>query len=211
MIKKKQNKIESLILKDASNPKNIQLIIAKRGKIINESMNKYLVLYDGKILSSSMTGKSTIFNFKETKFNLDKYKTKTTTYPKIQELNSLDIIDCLYSLKNEILKNFENFECSKTLSKELSQELYKRTYLPFYIPLISIIVSFLILNSHNSFNYRKTKFYTFISGVFFIVYSQISVNLISEKLFMNLIIISFVPILLIILYFLFNFKMRMSS
>ena len=46
-----------------------------------------------------MTGKSTIFNFKETKFNLDKYKTKTTTYPKIQELNSLDIIDCLYSLK----------------------------------------------------------------------------------------------------------------
>ena len=209
--KKKQNKIESLILKDSSNPKNIQLIIAKRGKIINESMNKYLVLYDGKILSSTMTGKSTIFNFKETKFNLDKYKTKTTTYPKIQELNSLDIINCLYSLKNEIIKNFKNFECSKTLSKELSQELYKRTYLPLYIPLISIIVSFLILNSHNSFNYNKTKFYTFLSGVLFIIYSQISVNLISEKLFMNLVIMSIVPFLLIILYFLFNLKMRMSS
>ena len=209
--KKENDKIESLILKDSSNPNNIQLIIAKKGKIINESFNKYLVLYDGKILSSSSGEKSTIFNFKETKFNLDKYKTKTTTFPKIQELNSLDIIDCLYSLKKGVDKNFVNFECSQNLSKELSQELYKRTYLPFYIPLISIIVSFLILNSHNNYNYNKTKFYTFLSGVFLIICSQISVNFISEKMTMNLIVVTILPVFIIFLYFLFNFKMRISS
>lgn len=208
---KENDEIKNLILKDSSNPKNIQFIIAKKGEIINEEFNKYLVLYDGKIISSSKKTKSTIFNFKETKFNLDKYKTKTTTFPKIQEINSLKIIDCLYSLHNELIKKFKNFECSKNLSKDLTQELYKRTYLPLYILLISLIVSFLILNSHNNFNYTKTKLYTFLSGTLFIILSQVSVNFISEKFFINLIILSFLPLFFIILYNLFNFKMKASS
>ena len=209
--KKENEKIESLILKDSSNPNNIQLIIAKEGRIINELANKYLFLYEGKIINSSSKNNSTIFNFKETKFNLDKYKTKTTTYPKIQELNSLDIIDCLYGLKNDSLKKFENFECSNNLSEELIRELYKRTYLPFYIPLISIIVSFLILNSHNNFNYNKTKLYIFLSGIFLIILSQISVNFISDKFFVNFIVLLILPILLFFLYFLFNLKMKVAS
>ena len=209
--RKENENIESLILKDSSNPNNIQLIIAKKGRIINEMLNKYLILYDGKIINSSNNGNSTIFNFKETKFNLDKYKTKTTTYPKIQELNSLRIIDCLYSLKNEKNKQFKNFQCSENLSKELFQELYKRAYLPFYIPLISIIVSFLILNSHNNFNYNKTKLLTFLSGILFIILSQISVNFISEKFLLNYLILSVLPLMLIFLYYLFNLKMKVSS
>ena len=187
------------------------MIIAKEGPIINELANKYLFLYEGKIINSSSKNNSTIFNFKETKFNLDKYKTKTTTYPKIQELNSLDIIDCLYGLKNDSLKKFENFECSNNLSEELIRELYKRTYLPFYIPLISIIVSFLILNSHNNFNYNKTKLYIFLSGIFLIILSQISVNFISDKFFVNFIVLLILPILLFFLYFLFNLKMKVAS
>ena len=42
--KKENENVENLILKDSSNPNNIQLIIAKRGKIINEILDKYLVL-----------------------------------------------------------------------------------------------------------------------------------------------------------------------
>ena len=209
--KKENENIESLILKDSSNPNNIQLIIAKKGKIINEIFNKYLVLYDGKIINSSIKGNSTIFNFKETKFNLDKYKTKTTTNPKIQELNSLRIIDCLNTLKNEKTKMFKNFQCSENLSKELSQELYKRAYLPFYIPLVSIIVSFLVLNSHNNFNYRKTKLLIFLGGICFIIISQISVNFISDKFLFNLIILSILPLMLVLFYYLFNLKMKVSS
>ena len=82
--KKENENVESLILKDSSNPNNVQLIIAKRGKIINEILDKYLVLYDGKIISSTNETNSTIFNFKETKFNLNKYKTKTTTFQKFK-------------------------------------------------------------------------------------------------------------------------------
>ena len=209
--KKENEKIESLILKDTSNVNNVQIIIARKGKIVNEDNNKFLYLYDGKIINSSLSNKSRIFNFTETRFNLDKYKTKTTTYPKIQELSSFLIIDCLINIRNKTNKKFDNFECNENLSKELSQELYKRMYLPFYIPLISIIVCFLILNSHNHYNYKKIKLMTFLLGIFLIILSQVSINFISEKIYLNYLILSIVPVLIIISYYLFNIKMKFSS
>jgi lipopolysaccharide export system permease protein len=210
--KKENDRIENLILKDTSNANNIQLIIAKDGKIINENDNKYLFLYNGKIINSASKKKSTIFNFNETRFNLDKYKTKTTTTPKIQELNSFEIIDCLINLKNsKSLMKFDNFKCNNSIEKNLSQELYTRAYLPFYISLISIIVTFLILNSHNQHNYKKTKLITFLFGILFIILSQISVNFISEKTFFNYLIILVLPITIIISIYLFNIKTKFSS
>ncbi len=208
---KENEKIKNLILKDTSNSKNIQIIIAKEGKIVNEVNNKFLYLYDGKIINSSSNTKSRIFNFTETRFNLNKYKTKTTTFPKIQELNSFKIIDCLINIKSGKNKRYDNFECNKNLTKELSQELYKRMYLPFYIPLISIIVCFLILNSHSHYNYKKTKLVTFLIGIFFIILSQVSINFISEKIYFNYLIFSIVPILIIISYYIFNIKKKNSS
>ncbi len=209
--KKENTKIKNLILKDTSNPNNIQIIIAKEGKIINEVNNKSLFLYNGKIINSSSSNKSRIFNFTETRFNLDKYKTKTTTFPKIQELNSFKIIDCLINLRDGTNKKYDNFECNENLSKKLSQELYKRMYLPFYIPLISIIVCFLTLNSYSNNNYKKTKLITFLIGIVFIILSQVSINFISDKIYFNYFIFSIVPIFIIIFYYLFNLKKRNSS
>ena len=209
--KKENDKIENIILKDTSNRDNIQLIVAKTGKIVNEVNNKFLFLYDGKIITTSAKNKSTIFNFNETRFNLDKYKTKTTTFPKIQELNSFEIIDCLRGLKSKTRINYNNFECSRNLFKDLSQELYKRMYLPFYIPLISIIVCFLILNSHNHHDYKKTKFITFLVGIIFIILSQISVNFISEKTYLNFFVIFILPIIILVSFYLFNIKSKLSS
>ncbi len=169
-------------------------------------------MYNGKIINSASKKKSTIFNFNETRFNLDKYKTKTTTTPKIQELNSFEIIDCLINLKNsKSLMKFDNFKCNNSIEKNLSQELYTRAYLPFYISLISIIVTFLILNSHNQHNYKKTKLITFLFGILFIILSQISVNFISEKTFFNYLIILVLPITIIISIYLFNIKTKFSS
>ena len=207
------------ILKDSSNVNNIQIIIAKEGKIINENDEKFLFLYDGKIINSSPTDKgdttsakkSTLFNFKETRFNLNKYKTKTTTTPKIQELNSFEIIDCLMNINKGTKLEYDNFECRENLLKELSQELYKRMYLPLYIPLISIVVSFLILNSHNHFSYKKTKLITFLIGILFIILSQISVNFISDKIYLNYLIILVLPIAMILSIYLFNIKTKFSS
>jgi len=213
-IDEKENTIiKNLILKDTSNQNNVQLILAKEGRIINELDNKYLVLYDGKIINSSLKNKSAVFNFKETSFNLNKYKTKTTTTPKIQEIKSLDIINCLISLtknKNLYVK-FINFNCTNDIYKELSRELYKRAFLPFYIPLISIIAGFLVLNSHNNYNYKKSKLIIFLTGIILIILSQISVNFITEKVMINYLILTLLPILISISFLFFKIKMKVSS
>jgi lipopolysaccharide export system permease protein len=209
--KKKNQKIEKIILKDTSNSENIQIIIAQVGKIVNDSQNKYLILNNGKIINKSLQKRSTIFDFKETTLNLDKYQTKTTTSAKIQELKSFDILNCLKKIDNQETIKFTNFNCQKNIKKDLSQELYKRIYLPFYILLISIIVSFLILNSHININYKSKKLLIFLIGIFLVVLSEISVNLISENNFKNLIILFLLPTSILLSYLIFINKVKTSS
>ena len=51
--KKDNQEIEKIVLKDASNSENTQIIIAQKGKIINENEKKYLILYNGKIINKN--------------------------------------------------------------------------------------------------------------------------------------------------------------
>jgi lipopolysaccharide export system permease protein len=211
-IDKKENKeIENIILKDTSNSNNVQIIIAKKGQIINNEENKFLALNEGKIISTNKKNRSTIFDFKETIFDLGKYQTKTTTSTKIQEINSLDIFYCLKNINNQESRKFKNFSCQKDIKKELSQEFYKRVYLPFYILLITIIVSFLILSSHFEKNYKLKKIQIFLIAISMVVFSEISVNFISENNFHNLIVLSMLPILICVSYFIFISRVKFSS
>ena len=211
-IDKKQNQtIENIILKDTSNSNNVQIIIAKYGQIINDEVNKFLVLNEGKIISTNLKKRSTIFDFKETIFDLSKYQTKTTTSTKIQEINTLDIFFCLKNIHNQESRKFKNFSCQKNITKELTQEFYKRVYLPFYILLITIIVSFLILSSHFEMNYKLKKIQIFLIGISMVVFSEISVNFISESNFHNLIVLLMLPILISISYLIFINKAKFSS
>jgi lipopolysaccharide export system permease protein len=209
--KKENQKIENIILKDTSNSSNVQIIIAKEGEIINNEENKFLVLNEGKIISTNLKKRSTIFDFKETVFDLDKYQTKTTTSTKIQELNSLDIFYCLKDINDKVSGIFKKFACQDNIKKELTQELYKRVYLPFYILLITIIVSFLILNSHFEMNYKLKKIQIFFIGAAMVVFSEISVNLISENNFHNMIVLLILPILTSISYLIFIKRVKFSS
>ncbi len=208
---KENQKMEKIILKDKSNTNNIQIIVAKTGQIVNENENKFLILNDGKIISTNLEKRSTIFDFKETTFDLSKYNTKTTTSTKIQELKSFDIINCLKDIGKQKIENFQNFNCQENIKKELYQEIYKRIYLPFYIVLISILVSFLILNSHINVNYKYNKIKIFLIGILFVVFSEMSVNMISGNNFKNLIIISILPIISLISYIIFLNRVKFSS
>ena len=209
--KKDNRKIEKIILKDSSNQQNIQIIVAKKGMIINEDLNKYLILNDGKIINTNLEKRSTIFDFKETVFDLGKYQTKTTTDTKIQELDSSSIFDCLSLIKKREKSNFKNFRCQEDIQKGLSQELYKRIYLPFYILLISIIVTYLVLNSHVNSGYKFRKMKIFLIGIFFVVLSEVSVNFISEHDTKNLLILISLPILILGSYIIFINKVKTSS
>ena len=211
-IDKKENKeIENIILKDSSNINNVQIIIAKKGQIVSNKENKFLILNEGKIISTNKKNRSNIFDFKETIFDLSKYQTKTTTATKIQELNSLDIFYCLKILNKQESKKFKNFLCQKDIKKELSREFYKRVYLPFYILLITIIVSFLILSSHFEKNYKLKKIQIFLIGISMVVFSEISINFISENNFYNLLVLIMLPVLISISYLIFINRVKFSS
>ena len=209
--KKEKQKIEKIILKDTSNPNNIQIIIAKNGQIINDEKNKFLILNDGKIINTNLQKRSTIFDFKETTFDLSKYKTKTTTATKIQEIKTLNIFYCLKDINSKEFREFKNFKCQTNIKKELFQEFYKRIYLPFYILLITIIVSFLILNSHFEMNYKSKKIKIFLIGIVVVIFSEVSVNLITENDFKNLMILMLLPTSIIISYLIFINKVKVSS
>ena len=178
---KNQNSLKNILIKDSRISGGSQLIISKFGEIAGNDNAKFLSLNDGVVINYGKSKKLTSFNFEQSNFNLDKYKTKTTITPKIQETKSNTIIKCLNDLNANINKKIkiDNLNCQKSFLKNLTQEIYKRTILPLYIPIICIIASLIILKSSNSDNFKNFKTKVFISGIIVIIFSQISINTVS--------------------------------
>ena len=99
--------------------------------------------------------------------------------------------------------NIEN--CSKNNFTNIIKEIYKRIFIPIYIPLLMLIPLVLITSSKESINYPKLKLFTFSIGLIFIIFSETTIRLISEKLIFNYIIAS-VPIILSIFIYLIFYK-----
>jgi lipopolysaccharide export system permease protein len=57
--------LRNIILKDNINKKASQIIIAKKGKIIQSNNNKFLVLNKGKIININDVGRTTIFDLQK--------------------------------------------------------------------------------------------------------------------------------------------------
>ena len=139
---------------------------------------------------------------------MSEYSSKTTKYPKLQEVNIFTLSKCLFQPKDQratlILqdKNKFKFQCSnapKSLDN-LSQEFFSRIFKPLYIPLLAIISSFLLIQSKNSIGYSKFKIKIFIFGIIFISCSEISTKFLSFNLNKSLIIM-FMPILFSIMFY----------
>ncbi|MDP6388256.1 MAG: LptF/LptG family permease, partial [Candidatus Pacebacteria bacterium] len=111
----------------------------KKGNILYKNGNFFLVLYDGQIINLDKKNITT-FKFSKTEFNLSKFSTKTTTFPKIQELNSPRLLKCLVSFyKNKKSYSTPTFSCDINSINAVSQELYKRTLNSIYILIVSLI------------------------------------------------------------------------
>ena len=191
----------NIFLKDKFTSKESQIIYAKKGNLSDDQTGRFLILYDGKFINHD-TKKTTMFSFDKTQFNLAKYSTKSITYPKIQELNTPLLLNCLYYLyykKNERLDS-SKLDCKQSFLKDVKQELFKRFYLPLYIMLIALISCFLILKSKDSYNYFKFKTSLFLLGVTTIIISEISIKY-SGLNNLNSIIFLSCPIIIFILFY----------
>ena len=201
--KSKDGIFTNIFLKDQLDGNESQIIFAKKGAIINNQNNRsYLELIDGKIINNK-GNRSTVFRFDKTIFNLSNYTTKTTTFPKVQEVPTKILFDCIlfinkikiFKIDDKIFEKY--FDCNENNSKSLKQEFFKRIILPFYLPLLSLIATFMIIKSKDSYNYQKLQFFLFFIGTLIIIISEVSVRYISISNFFS-ILFSTIPIIFFI-------------
>ena len=205
--KKNKNTLENIIIKDSFSRSKSKIIFAKKGYFSENSGNNYLILTNGKILNIN-EGKTNSFDFNETQINLSKYTSKTTTTPKIQEVNSRNLFKCLLKKEEQIYDNVNSdFKCRNKLSfrNKISQELLSRIFKPFYIPLLSLIAGYLLIKSKNSQNFTNYKFKIFTTGVIAISVSEISTRFYSSNVNESILLIM-IPFVLFFLFYIFFMK-----
>ena len=213
--KKYQKTLENIIIKDSFSKTKSKIIYAKKGYFTENGKDNFLILQSGKILNIN-EGKTNSFDFNETQVNLSNYTSKTTKTPKIQEVNSKSLFNCLF--KDKIKKNItkENnfkFVCRKDVQSmnKISQELLSRIFKPLYIPLLALISGFLLIKSKNSQGFSNYKFKIFTSAVIIISLSEISTKFYSANIFESFLIIMIPFILFFMCYLFFKNKIKMRT
>ena len=186
-----------------------QMIYAKKGILVDSGDYKYFKLSDGRIINKD-NGKITNFTFETVDFDLSKFDSKTTVYPKTQEANSKDLFNCIYyDFKDEKEKfKAEYLRCNNQSIKDIKQEFLKRFYKPLYIPLLGLISCLLMLKSKESINYDNFKVFLFLVIFFFIVISEISLRYTTQGFFglLFFILFPFVSFTSILIYLKIKFK-----
>ena len=209
--RKKNGEFEKIFLKDQFHKGSSKIISSKKGNILYKNGNYFLVLYDGKITNLNKKNITT-FKFSKTEFNLSKFSTKTTTFPKIQELNSLRLLKCFVSVyKNKEFYTTPTFSCNINSINPVSQELYKRSLNSIYILIVSLIACGLIIKSKDDFNYEKYKLIIFCIGVFAIILSELVTQYIKYDSFVSILLIGLPFVLSISIYSYLNFKSNFKS
>ena len=203
--KDNEGNLFNLYLKKQIDQNNFQITYAKKGVFKEFNNIPVLVLFDG----ATITGKNdkiTNFSFSKSDFPLNNFSSNATTYNKTQELSSFKLLKCLQLLNSKKKVDEKKIEnCSKENLRNIYKELYKRFLIPFYIPFLVLIPFLLILSSKESSNYSKLKIITFLIGLFFIIFSETTVKIISSIYFKNLL-ISLIPFFLLIFLYLLFFK-----
>ena len=203
--KKKNGELENIYLKDNLSDNQSQIIYAKKGKLVFNSQKNLLELFDGNFIDIDKE-KITTFSFKKTEFDLSKYKTKTTIFPKIQEINTSTLYLCLYKLTLD--KTFEIPEnkflkCNKEVYGDIVEEAFKRGIKPFFIPVIVLLSSLIVLYNKDNYLYSKIQYI-----LFFLVFSVIVISEVSSRYIGNIetiIFFSFFPIILFLFGYIYLF------
>ena len=208
--KNEDGSFSKILLKDETNTNNVQIIIAEKGNIILKDDKKILLLNNGEILKVNKNNKTTSFNFRTTQFNLENYSSKTTKTPKVQEIATIDLIKCFDFLKKNLNTSvvIRSLNCNSNFLKNIYQELFKRMYLPVYIAFIGLIASLILLKSKNTPGYFSFKIKIFLTGIFFIILSDILLNYTGNKIINNLIYIVIPVFSFLIIYQILFLKLR---
>jgi len=194
---------------------DFQITYAQIGRL-KTGANNILELYDGQTINY-VDKKITTFNFQKSDFSLNNLESNIIEVNKIQETKTIVLLACLnrqfnmglYLLNDISLSNSEH-NCKYENIDNVFKELYKRFLIPLYIPVLFLTTLILILSSKENKNYSSRKVIIFLFNFFLIVFSEVSLKLISKSIFENYLIFS-IPIILIfflLLNFNYQFKFR---
>ena len=204
--KDESGNLSNLYLKKKIDKNNFQVTYAKKGVFKEINNRPLLILYDGETITTK-NNKITNFSFSKSDFSLNNLKTNTTTYIKMQEISTLDILRCLdFIYELNLFNKFKKIDrCSSANTKNFIKEFYKRSIIPFYIPILSLIPFLLLISSKENTNYFRLKFLIFLLGVIAVIFSETTIRLISNSYIDNFVIL-ILPIFLILILYLFFIK-----
>ena len=195
-----EGEMKNIFLKDDSTKKTI---FAKKGIILKKNKSNFLILVDG-IIHSEKNNTINALNFKKTEINLSKFKTKSTTFPKIQEKNTLALLNCYKYFENKFdkfLTEDTDMETCNPAMQEIREEINKRFGTPIYILLLTVMLSFVIGFSKDNTNYKFKIYTTFFITFVFLVISEISIRYSGASSFKSLLYF-LAPIILSLLIYL---------
>ena len=101
--------------------------------------------------------------------------------------------------------------CEKSYLKNIKQELLKRIYLPLYLPLFALVACFLTLKSKDRPEYTSFKFKLFLTGIAFLIISEVSLRYAGLNNKYNLIFILTPIILFLSMRTIFNNQLRFEK
>ena len=180
-----------------------KMIHAKKGSLKIQNNKRYLELVDGSIINKKGK-KINTFSFQKIDFDLMELATRSTKYPKIQELNSLLLIKCLNYYSKGIEKQLKSklLRCNSQSVKDIREEICKRFLKPLYLPLLALIACLIIFTSKESLRYNFYKIVVFLSAVLVIVISEVSLRYSSFNIF-GMYFFIFTPLLLFLVTYIF--------
>tara|TARA_Y100001958_G_C21235243_1_gene561515 strand:+ start:37 stop:1179 length:1143 start_codon:yes stop_codon:yes gene_type:complete len=182
----------------------IKIITAKKGNLISNNDGKYFELTNGKVIEIN-SDKVTNFSFDKIIYSLQKYKSKTTTYQKFQELPTIDLIKCIenYYILNKQDTKIGNLFCHEPSIDDTNQELLKRLFKPFYIPLIAIICCLILFISKESINFKKKRLYIFFFCFMVLTYSELLLRYSGKNIF-GFALFTIIPILVFLIIYIYS-------
>ena len=151
--------------------------------------------------------------FSVSKANLTNLTSQKATYPKMSEIQTLNLIKCILKLNNiNTYKEDKEFDeinrCTKGNIKNIYIEFYDRFFFTLFVIPLTIITGFLILFSKLDKNYNLFKFTTFLCGLLILILSIILNRYITDNLVLNIIVYSIPVISAIIIYLIFLFTLN---
>jgi len=198
--KKPNGEMLNIFLRDdTSSTVQSKTIIAKKGVIIKRNEQNILSLFNGTIQTEKKNGKINFLNFDKTEINLSSFATKTTTYPKIQERDTLSLLNCITPFLDEDKTNLKKFQCRARID-DIASELSRRLGMPLYIPLISIIICYLLSSAKENKYFFFRKYIIFILAFTILILAEIMVRYSGHSVLNSTIYYSVPPTLIFLNY-----------